>query len=69
MRQWLGDPLPPSGGPGTDVAREQGAWGGGSGVDRLSEEFRAVRAEQIALLPGFRAARSGVCHQILCGAA
>jgi hypothetical protein len=46
MRQWLGGPLPHP-----DEADEDLAWEGGQRVEDVLPRFRAVRDEQIALLP------------------
>ncbi len=53
MRQWLGEPRPPR----AAWLREEAIWNDGQGYDRdrLLADFRAVRDEQIALLPLFAA--------------
>ena len=46
IKQWLGGPpLAASG------LHEDSAWGNGHGLQAMKAQFRAVRAEQIALLP------------------
>ena len=54
MRQWLGEPCPPR----DAWLREEAIWNDGQSQDgaRLLADFRAVRDEQIALLPLFDAA-------------
>ena len=47
MHQWLGKPCP------SVDDDEDIAWGGGQELDNLFAQLRAVRAEQIALLPRF----------------
>jgi len=51
MRQWLGEPRPPR----EAWEQEEAIWNNGQGHDpaRLLADFRAVRDEQIALLPHF----------------
>jgi hypothetical protein len=51
MHQWLGGSRP-----SVDDADEDIAWGGSQDLDSLLSQFRAVRAEQIALLPRFEPA-------------
>ncbi len=53
MRQWLGEPRPPR----DAWLQEETIWNNGQGHDgnRLLADFRAVRDEQIALLPLFDA--------------
>jgi hypothetical protein len=48
MRQWLGDPLPNMVG-----VNEDAAWTVGNDLTKVLEEFSAVRAVQIALLPEY----------------
>jgi hypothetical protein len=52
MRQWFGGAKPIVGTQEEDEARENQAWNEGQGheITSLSEEFKAGRAEQIALL-------------------
>ena len=48
MRQWLGDPMPVAGG-----VNEDASWQKGHELEEVLREFRAIRAEQIALLAQF----------------
>ena len=50
MRLWLGDPPPDSAG----AHNEERVWGQGHELAGVIQEFRKVRAEQIALLNQFR---------------
>jgi hypothetical protein len=51
MRQWLGGSMP-----SLEALDEDAAWEGNQSLARILEAFRAVRAEQVALLPRFDAA-------------
>jgi DinB superfamily len=52
MRQWRDGPRPVVGTPEEDDAREEGEWNEGKGhaLEGMVQEFRQVRAEQLALL-------------------
>ncbi len=52
MRQWLGGPMP-----SLEALDEDAAWQHAQSLAQTLEEFQAVRAEQVALLPSFSAAR------------
>jgi hypothetical protein len=62
MRQWLGVPLPSLEGYDDDAA-----WDGSQEIERFLDEFRQVRAEQIALLPQFPAAAWGETRDAVWG--
>jgi hypothetical protein len=51
MRHWLGGPLP-----SLEELDEDAAWGTGQEIEPMLAQFRAIRAEQIELLPQFDAA-------------
>ncbi|MBO0777961.1 MAG: DinB family protein [Ktedonobacteraceae bacterium] len=55
MRQWLGGPRPIAGTPQEDAHKEEQSWNNGQEhtVQKLIDDFKAVRAEQFALLPLF----------------